>query len=262
MERHKLDRSDLQLLARGQVLTTEELAKVLRTSRDRAAKLAFDLKRRGFLTSVRRGLYASVPLDADPQRFQPDPFLAVSRALGDYYAFSHFSALALLGGESTVRKTVDVTGPNARARNKALGGFRVHVHHMSPRVWNHSTKQLRRAGKTLRVTTPERTLIDLAALPNSQQDYEAEVQAFQTLLPRADLSKLLDEVLSLTSKTTRARVGHLLLASSKGNREVSHVLNSIQESLRSTSTSYLGTRPNDPSNRFDSRFGIVYPGNT
>ena len=255
-----MSRQDLQRFAQGQVLTTKELSQALRTTRSKAARIAFNLKRSGFLAPIQRGVYASVPLDADPKKFQPDPYLVVNRALGDQFAFSYFSALALLGGEDTVRRTVHVSGRNVRPRNRALGNLRLHVHPISAKDWSDATRQLRRGGQMLRVTTPERTLVDLASLPNKQQDYEAELQAFRALLPRVDLTKLLREALSAPRKTTRARLGHYLLESSDNSSDVAQVLESLLRSLRGASTSYLGTGPNYRSNRFDPMFRVVYPG--
>ena len=260
MERNKLNRDDLQRLARDRVLTTEDLSKVLRTSRRHAARLAFSLKQRGFLTSVQRGLYASVPLEADPQRFQPDPFLAVNRAFGGGFAFSHFSALALMGGEETVRKTVHVSGQDVRPRRRTLGSYSLHVHSISSKDWQTATMRVRRGGEMLLVTTPARTLVDLAGLPNPQQDYDADLEAFRTLLPRTGPGELLREAESIAHVSTRARFGHLLQASASQNRAVSEVLRLLERSIERTGPTYFATRPKNPSNRFDPRFKVVYPG--
>lgn len=260
MERDEVRRQDLLQLARAQVVTTRELAKIFGTSPPHAAKLAFDLKKKGFLTRVQRGVYASVPLDTDPRGFHPDPFLAVHKALGGGYIFSHQSALTLLGGEQTVRTTVDVSAPGARSRRRDLGSFVVHVHGVPVGALKDATTRVRRGGATLKVTSPEQTLVDLASLPNPVQDYEADLEAFRTLLPRADLKKLL-AVLSVTkSIATLARVGHLLRVNARASLEMTDVLRSIRNSLVHAGPVYFATRPRDPSNRFDHEFKLVYPG--
>lgn len=259
MENRKVSRAELQQVARSQIVTTGELSRILRTSRTNAARLAFGLKRRGLLVEVRRGLYASVPLDVDPSRFRPDPYLAVHGALGKDYAFSHFSALSLLGGEHALRNTVHVSRPNARPRSTSVGRIRVQVHSLPPAAWKNSILPVRRGRQTLLVTTPERTLVDLTELPRRQQDYESELQAAMDLVPRVEPAKLLKEVLSRRHKSTRGRVGHLLRMVAGDSDEMAPVLRSIELSLSSASNSYFGTRPKSPSNRLDTRFKVVYP---
>jgi predicted transcriptional regulator of viral defense system len=260
MEYRKVTRGDLRRLARGRVFTTEELAETFHRSLPQAAKMAFDLRKRGLLTKVQRGVYASVPLDADPKSFRPDPFLTSRRALGESYAFSHQSALVLYGAEQTVRKTVHMSAPGVRPRSRAVGGLLVHVHGAPRDSWKNATTTVRRGGVSLRVTTPERTLVDLAALPNSQQDYEEDLIAFRSLMPKVDPRRLLREVRGAPNGSTRARVGHLLEASGAGTSLPSELLRAIQESVSGASPSYFATRPRDPSNRFDARFKLVYPG--
>jgi len=247
MDYRKVTREDLRKLARGRVFTTEELAETFHRSHPQAAKIAFDLRKRGLLTAVQRGVYASVPLDADPKSFHPDPFLSSSTALG---------------AEQTVRKTVHVSAPSVRPRTRLVGRLLVHVHSSPRDTWKEATTTVRRSGLTLRVTTPERTLVDLAALPNSEQDYEEDLLAFRSLLPKVDPRHLLREVRSAPNRSTRARVGHLLHACGSDTPPTSGVLNAIQVSVSGGSPSYFATAPGARSNRFDARFKLVYPGVT
>ena len=260
MELNRLTRRDLLHLAQKAVTTTADLSEMFHLPRQRAAKLAYDLRARGYLVEVKKGLYASVPLDIDPKGFSPDPFLVVHKALGNDHAFSHFSALALLGFEQTVRKTIHVTGPEVRARRRSIGSLAVHVHSTRKAGWKDATTTVRRAGESLRVTTPERTLVDLASLPNSMQDYEEDLEAYQSLLPRADPKRLLNEILTSPNVTTRARSGHLLAAVGSGASVSEDTLMAIQESMKKMSPIYFATRPRTPSNRLDSRFRVIYPG--
>lgn len=260
MEYRKVTREDLRKLARGRVFTTKELAESFHRSLSQAAKMAFDLRKRGLLTQVQRGVYASVPLDANPNNFHPDPFLTAHSVLGGSFAFSHQSALVLLGAEQTVRKTVHMSAPEVRPRSRAVGDLSVHVHRAARDTWWNATMSVRRGGVSLRVTTPERTLVDLAALPNSEQDYEEDLVAFRSLVPKVDPRRLLREVRSTRNRSTRARVGHLLEASGAEKEFPSKVVTAIQESTSGASPSYFATAPGLRSNRFDSRFKLVYPG--
>ncbi len=260
VERSKVGRQQLLRLARAQVVTTRELANIFGISPPHAAKLAFDLKKKGFLARVKRGVYASVPLDTDPRGFHPDPFLTAQKALGEGYTFSHQSALTLLGGEQTVPRTVDVSASGVRSRRRNLGSFVAHIHSVPVGSLKYVTTRVRRGGATLEVTSPERTLVDLAALPNPVQDYEAALEAFRALLPRSDLKRLLAVARATENAATLARVGHLLQVSARSSSELTDVLRSIRSSLVHAGPVYFATRPRDPSNRFDHEFKLVYPG--
>jgi predicted transcriptional regulator of viral defense system len=262
MERSKVTRQQLLQLARMRVFTTEDLTRLLAASPSRAAKLAFDLRKKGLLATVKRGVYAAVPLDADPRGFRPDPFLVTYRALGEGYTFSHQSALALLGGEQAVRSTVDVSASGARSRRSKMGDFVVHIHSVPPGALTNVSTRVRRGGVMLRVTSPERTLVDLASLPNPTQDYEAALEAFRTLLPRSDPRKLLEAVRATKRTATLARVGHLLSASGRVTPPRAEVLRTIRNALVHASPMYFATRPNYRANRFDRDFKLVYPGGT
>ena len=259
MELKRLNRQDLRRLAQKGLVTTKDLSEIFDVSRLRARDLAYYLKVRGFLTHVARGLYACVPLDVDSKGFTPDSFLVVRKALDKDYAFSHLSALALLGFEQTVRKTIHVTAPGVRARRRKIGSIPVHVHSTRKVGWKDATTTVRRAGESLRVTTPERTLVDLASLPNSMQDYETDVEAFLSLLPRTNPEKLRHEILVNPSVTVRARCGHLIAAVEPKDPQWGETLSEIQESVKRMSPIYFASRPHTPSNRFDHRFRVIYP---
>jgi predicted transcriptional regulator of viral defense system len=228
-----------------------------------AARLAFDLRKRGLLSEFKRGVYASVPLELDPKVFRPDPYLAVSKALGKEYAFSHTSALTLLGSEQTVRKTIHVSAPGARARRKRMGGFEVLVHSVPERGWTESTTEVRRGGGRVRVTTPERTLVDLVARPSSVQEYEEDRDAFRRMLPRVEPKGLLGALHAARRRAAWSRVGHLLRESGleqSPSPELAKLLVRLEKSVMEANPTYFGTRPHVPSNRFDHQFKIVYPG--
>lgn len=263
VERNKVDREALRRLARARVVTTRDLAKLLNTSPSSAKKVAFRLRKSGFLKAVRRGEYASVPFDVDPARFQPDPYLAVRKALGNRYAFSHYSALALLGAEQQVRRGIHVEAPGARPRRRSVGEIPVHVHASPLREWKEVTTKVRRGGVPLLVTTAARTLVALASLPGPAQDYEGALGAFRSLLPRVDPSDLTRAGRLVTSAAARARLGHYLrraLREIPESGDFTPFLSDLKRSLGHAGPVYVGTRPRSPNNRFDAEFKVVYPG--
>lgn len=246
-------------LAKERVVTTQELARRLATSPRHAARVARNLRERGLLKTVQRGVYAVVPLEVDPARFHPDPFLAVHAALGDEYAFSHFSALQLHGAEHHAHKTVHVSRPGARSRRLRVGDMPVHVHGVSDKRWDVAVRTVRRGRVTLLVTTPERTLVDLVALPPAKQDYDEVVQAFADLEPRLNMKDLVRETLVWGNTTTLARMGHLLKHHA-ANDGADPFDGKVGDFVTLRSPFYFGTRPKNPANKFDPAFNIVYPG--
>lgn len=263
MDKRKVTRQDLQALARLGVVTTSEMAKALGVTSKQAVEFAHRLKERGALKSVRRGEYAVVPLEVDPRGFQPDPYLAVQKTLGSEYAFSHQSAASLLGAQENYRRTLHVSAPGVRSRRTRLGPWLVHVHRADPVDWGQSKMQTGRGLGAVSVTTPERTLMDLVAGSNKSRDYAEDLEVYLTLLPQVDPGKFRTLVLADERVSTRARVGHLTAQAGHDlhlKRQFQETLRDLAQSVASASTTYLGTHPGVESNRYDSRFHVVYPG--
>lgn len=257
-EKARQRRRLLTVLARERVVTTRELARMLDVDRAKAVRVARALREKGLLMLVKRGVYAVVPLEAEPNRFEPDPVLSVHAALGDEYAFSHFTALQLHGAEHHAHKTVHVSRPGARPRRLRVGRVPVHVHDAPEADWASATTTMKRGRTDVRVTTPERTLIDLVGLPPKEQDYSELVEALRGLEPKLSSRDLVEQALRWANNTTKARLGHLLSHHAQtgpdpleGRTDQFRVLQSPY---------YFGTRPRDPKNRLDREFNVIYPG--
>ena len=117
----------------------------------------------GRLKLVTREIYAVVPPGIEAQQFQPDPFL-VGAAIRPKGVFSHHSALELLGAahsvwnqctlyDSSRRRALSLTGMTIRflEQPKAM---------MVTGAESFATRIVERQGKLLRVTSPERTLVE------------------------------------------------------------------------------------------------------
>lgn len=117
---------------------------------------------RGRIVRVARGTYATVPTGVSPDRFEPDPFL-VARAVRSDAIFAYHAAFSLLGVAHSVwnryaiftrkrRTDLDL----ARARLEFLAhprALEIHGRHLA-------TQQVEYQGYLLRVTSPERTLVE------------------------------------------------------------------------------------------------------
>jgi predicted transcriptional regulator of viral defense system len=161
---------------------------------------------------VRRGLYASVPPGATAESFQVDPFLLSTKLAPDatvaYHAAlqfrgkaysvwhrfavltrSHLRALVFQGKE-----WVGVRPPRSLEPLPDLGGGIVTEPH---------------AGGIVRITTFERTLVDLLDAPDLGGGWE-EVWRSLEMVEYFDLAAVLAHTLERDSALTSARVGFFL----------------------------------------------------
>ena len=118
---------------------------------------------RGKLKKLARGVYASVPPGVEPAKFQPDRFLAAA-ALRPDAIFSHHSALELLGAAHSEWRFCTAYSAR-RSQPFDLDGLELRfLSYPQPLVRQQATelgtRSIRRLDRELRVTGPERTLID------------------------------------------------------------------------------------------------------
>ncbi|BAU49578.1 transcriptional regulator [Sulfurifustis variabilis] len=118
---------------------------------------------RGKLKKLARGVYATVPPGVDPKKFQPDRFLAAA-ALRPDAIFSHHSALELLGAAHSEWRLCTAYSAR-RSQPFNLDGVDLRfLSHPKPLLRRQltalGTRSVRRLDRELRVTGPERTLID------------------------------------------------------------------------------------------------------
>ena len=115
------------------------------------------------LLPVTRGVYAAVPPGIDSARFQPDPFL-IGATLRPDGVFGYYSALSLLGVARVDWNVVTVETVRRR-RRLVVGGVRLEFV-APPRAILPLHQQrvgmtaVDRSGRALRVTGPERTLVE------------------------------------------------------------------------------------------------------
>jgi predicted transcriptional regulator of viral defense system len=183
---------------------------------DRSPRTADSLLTRhaaaGKILHVRRGLYATVPAGATPKTFQVDPFLLATglapdaavayhaalqfrgKAYSVWHRFavltrSHLRSLIFQGSEF-----VGVRPPHALDELPDLGGGVVTEAH---------------ARGTVRVTTFERTLVDVLDAPDLGGGWE-EVWRSLEMVEFFDLAAVVGHTLKLGSALTTARVGFFL----------------------------------------------------
>ena len=91
------------------VITTMDVFRILK-DRHRSVDYLTNLREKGFVQKIRRGVYAILPPDAVGGSFLPDKFLVAGK-LRDRYYISHHSALELHGVAESTFNTVYISSP-------------------------------------------------------------------------------------------------------------------------------------------------------
>ncbi len=119
--------------------------------------------RRGRLRRLSRGVYATVPAGVPAERYQPDRYLVAAAVRADA-VFSHHAALELLGFAHSDWNVCTVLTAHRRPALQLEGARVVFLQPpaalRSAKLWKLGTRRVERQGKPLRVTGPERTLLD------------------------------------------------------------------------------------------------------
>jgi predicted transcriptional regulator of viral defense system len=153
--------------------------------------------RSGRLVLAARGVYAVVPAGLQAGRFQPDPYLVAAAARPDA-VFCYHSALELLGVAHSVWSGCTVFTARRR-RPASLPGAEVHFLEDPQPLRTLARRDLGTAtvehhGRVLRVTGPERTLVEGLRRPRPAGGLE-ELLDSASAFPTLDLD-LLEAVLS------------------------------------------------------------------
>lgn len=167
---------------------------------------------RGALRSVEKGVYAVVPPGLDATQFVPDRFLVIA-ALREDAVLAYHSALELLGyAHSTYRDAFYFT--SRRRKDLRLGGgkLRALLHPKSLRDRGeeaYGVEVRERLGVKVRVTGPERTLVDCLAVLRYAGGAEEALQSLQGV-PSLNLDRLAGYLERLGQRRAFAAVGAFL----------------------------------------------------
>lgn len=166
----------------------------------------------GNIVHVRRGLYAAVPPGAVPDTFRVDPFLLATKLAPDA-AVAYHAALQFRGAVYSIwHRFAVLTRSHLRPLSfqgcdfagvrpsRALDGL--------PDLGGGIIEEPH-AGGTVRVTTFERTLVDVLEAPDLGGGWE-EVWRSLEMVEYFDLEAVLDHTLKRDSAIVTARVGFFL----------------------------------------------------
>ena len=198
------------------VFTGDELALHLSTlgevgERGQEALLAY-YQKSGRLVRVRRGLYAVIPAGANPESYPVDPYLIAAKLTRDAF-LSHHTALEFHGRAYSVQERFVYTA------SRPLGHlmFRSHVFRGAkhPDALQRAGKEsfgvltAERAGMELRVSSLERTLVDVLDRPDLSGSWEEIWRSLESV-EFFELDKVVEYALLLENSTTAAKAGFFL----------------------------------------------------
>ncbi len=198
------------------VFTTEELTVFLarRDSRSpwtRKALLAHHEKQ-GRLLRVRRGLYCVVPAGANPATCSVDAYLLASK-MADDAVLAYHTALEFHGKAYSVFEELQyLTGRAARPvtfRSHRFRPVRFPKKLKTQGQQLFGVKELDRAGIPVRVTSLERTLVDMLDRPDLGGGWEEMWRSLEGI-EFFDLDVIVQYTLLLDNATTAAKVGFYL----------------------------------------------------
>jgi predicted transcriptional regulator of viral defense system len=166
----------------------------------------------GRLARVRRGLYATVPPGQDASTFRPDPYLVATKLADDAVVAFH-AALQFRGKTYSLwhRYAVlsDANLRPVRFRGDEFAGIKPPKSLRGRPDHGGGVVTEAHAGGTVRVTTFERTLVDLLDRPDLGGGWE-EVWRSLEAVEYFDLDAVVGHVLERSSPLLAARVGFFL----------------------------------------------------
>ncbi len=169
-------------------------------------------RRRGHVVPIRRGLYAAVPPGTRPREAPVDPFLVAAKLTKDAVLAYH-TALEFHGRAYSVHWTVVYIS----AKRSLPMQFRSHEYRRAPvpppllrkREEMFGVIHQDRSGVELRVTSHERTLVDVLDRPDLTGEWE-EIWRSLELVEFFDMDQVVEYVCLLDNATTAAKVGFFL----------------------------------------------------
>jgi predicted transcriptional regulator of viral defense system len=249
--------------ARHPVFTAEEAAAFLREGGSKNPLTRKSLIRhhesRGNIVRLRRGLYATVPPGGSPETTNPDPYLLAAKLAPDAVLAYH-TALELYGKAYSVHSRYTfLTGTATRLFTRGGLTFQPVRFPKSLRAKNRemfAVKELDRSGLSVRVTSLERTLVDVLDRLDLVGGWEEAWRSLETV-EFFDLDVVVRYTLYLGNATTTAKVGYFLDAHREPLMVEENVLKQLRDK-RPKEPQYVMRDRSEP-NRLLSDWNLMLP---
>lgn len=216
--------------------------------------------RQGRVVNVRRGLYAVVPVGVSPESSSVDPFLLAARMTPDAVIAYH-TALEFHGKAYSVFQRFYYLSNRASipVRFRSFEFRCVSIPHVLQVKGNEDfgVNESERSGLPVRVTSLERTLVDLLDRPDLSGSWEEIWRSLESV-EFFDLDKVVEYSLLLGNATTTAKVGFFLEQHREPLMVTDDHLKPLND-LRPRQPHYLD-RSKRKSGRLVSKWNLVVPG--
>lgn len=198
------------------VFTGEEITNYLSScgkvgSRTKESLLAYHRKT-GSIVSIRRGLYAVVPPGARSASYSVDPFLVAAKLTRDA-VLSYHTALDFHGHAYSVQEHFIYTASRPLSpvtfRTYIFRGARFPESLRRVNRENFGVIRMDRSGMEVKVTSLERTMVDVLNRPELSGDWEEIWRSLESV-EFFNLDKVVEYALLLGNATTAAKVGFFL----------------------------------------------------
>jgi predicted transcriptional regulator of viral defense system len=191
--------------------TVGDAARAAEVDHARAARLLRHLAEQGWVARVQRGLYATVPLEAeDPAAWSADAWAIASTALGPGYvggwtALHHWDLT-----DQLFSTTVFVTSRSVPRRRREIGRDRFELRHR-PAGSLFGTRRVWRENVPVEVSDPERTLVDCLDDPSLGGGLRHTVESLEVYAEGGSVAwdGLVGYGDRLGNRTVFKRLGHL-----------------------------------------------------
>jgi predicted transcriptional regulator of viral defense system len=198
--------------SRHAVFTAAEFAKALPGPRTRRDSVLAYHEKHGRLLRVRRGVYVTVPPGTSPEKAAVDSY-ALAAKLAPDAVLAYHTALAFFGkAYSVFQRFTYLTATSTRPfRFRELEfrpvQFPKALSQAEQTLWGVKTAE--RTGVDLRVTSLERTLVDVLDRPDLSGGWEESWRSLASV-EFFDLDRVVEYALLLKSATVAAKVGLFL----------------------------------------------------
>lgn len=194
--------------------TASEAATATGMERPCVARLLRHLADQGWLSRLQRGLYTTVPLEAeDPEAWSADPWAVAAAAfapgyVGGWTALSHWELT-----DQIFSTTVFITAREVPRRRRSIGGARMELRHRDASAL-FGTRRVWRAGIPVATSDGERTLVDCLDDPSLGGGLRHTAEALTTYAEGLDTrwNQMLEYGDRLGNRTVFKRLGYLVEA--------------------------------------------------
>jgi predicted transcriptional regulator of viral defense system len=194
------------------VFTLDELTACLGKQKRASYNFLDGYRRRGRIVGVGHGVYGVVPPNSTAEKFAVNPYLLAGKITKDAVV-SHHAALGYHGGTYSVWNrffyTTDYPRKTLRHRGYEICGVKVSAGLHRARQENFGVERDSRLGTEIKVTTVERTLVDVLHRHDLCGGWE-EVWRSLDFIQAVRVDLILKYVKLLDNHTVAAKVGYYL----------------------------------------------------